>query len=544
MLTRNGGILIMKKQAPTLGLAITCLLLIAAQIMFFAVIEPGDGDDGAYVAFAYQGMKGAIPYLDFWYQQGIGYTTIIGSLTKLFGPTLLGQRLIFAMFSLLSLPYLILFAKQFFDARHIPRRPAYWLILGGLGVVSVDIWHWMARIGTKSSFVEFLLIGFLYHLTQGLHSRKNWPVIISAVFAGALISSKYNFIFVPVFAAALIFFYADRRLKTLLYFSLTLATVTAAFFLPILSLPGIEAFRLSMEYTRNEYIIPSARMNIFQRFKTVVDLFSYDVLKYFVLVPAIVFISARIKLRPELKERANIWVVALIGVGITNIAANSVLLFPRLSTMHHDASYIPLVLGFMLLAFALWEKASPSPDSILKPKLPIILGAISIFLINCHLLAGFDQIGYGRFAKFTSLQRFKEVMLGKNQVVEILDQLQQEFGYDSYVHLGRANFYSIASSMRQDPACASGTGIMESQGDLDREIINRLRTTSATNLPDLFTKHHVVVLERFNFQPGFRQQTLTRELDSFHFQSLYNDGYFEVLVRHEIPGTRTSARAP
>ena len=87
-------------------------IVLLIEIILIGIITRGSGDTGAYVSFVYQYSIGNIPYLDFWYQQGIAYPMILSIPVKLFGSGLLVHRIIFIF---LSMSCLYVFYRMLID---------------------------------------------------------------------------------------------------------------------------------------------------------------------------------------------------------------------------------------------------------------------------------------------------------------------------------------------------------------------------------------------------------------------------------------------
>lgn len=473
----------------------TLSIVFILELIFFSLIRGADGDTGVYISFVYQVVQGALPYRDFWYQQGIGYMWFLCPIASVVGHSFFYHKIYFFVFSCLNALILVLIIKRYLEDQKIAlSKNIFWYcsvtILG-----SFSFWFQMVSLGTKSSLVCLLIMSAFYAMQRFWSNHKIILLILAGFFYGALLSTKLNFLGVPL-AVNLLLLCHQNRLKNLVIFNVAILCMIVIFHTPYLSFEGLTMIKENFKLTKDTYPETELSGLLLIRFHIykILEIMNFHLMKYmpFAFAFYLTIIHFQISKLGALLKKDKL-ICLLVLQFIIYSCSNIIMLYPHFFLVHYQPPYI-----FLLLLSILWIiKITNQDEDVMKS-----FQSVAQFWIPFSVIFLWTNVSFLWTENITvlggGLLDFKYHILGNNKPTKHLNTLKAE-GYENYLFIGLSNHWVINSQLRESSFSVSGSSPMavraKNQILPDRETANRVPMIAASNMDDLLNKHTVIILE-------------------------------------------------
>jgi hypothetical protein len=443
------------------------LLCIIASFIF---ISP-NGDEGVYIASAYQFAENNQPYIDYFWPQDIGFPLFMSYVGKVTGFSLLAFRVIFAFFSVMTILVANEIMKSYAKSIGLTITKIHLSIFLIVAIIIMPEWLNFAHIGTKTSITAFLLLLSILFLHQGVSSGIASRIVCAAITQAVMFSVKPSLIMIGATSVVYIYLHEAARNRFILYFVATGLLVSIIIHINILSsLDNFNSWLSDILYSPAE-----ARMREQDLLGGIRNISSDVFVTTYLLIffPLISVVGGRHKFK--LDGFAVFLIITYIVIYLTNVIA----FFPIMGNVY-SSTYMPLlIIAFLILAL----RNMYLEDWDFKRLSFLVWIAISTAAYT-----------FPSFNPYYLLPRnFVEQMLGKNEVRNELDELGEKMDTD-YLYVGRHHFEVLGSRMKQSVYSVVGTNSMDIMKP-DRETANTIKVIAETNFQDLCDIHQVIVLD-------------------------------------------------
>ena len=483
------------------------LFFILINIMIFS-LSAVNGDEGIYISGAYQYAQGLYPHVDFWWPQGVGYPMVLGWYGNIFGFSLVSMRLFSVFFSVGIVIIFYLFVRYQQNGK-ITLGQHYFILV--IILLLSSYWQQMSTIGTKESFVSFLLVASVMFLYIGVTSKFNFSLILSGLLMAILVATKPTYGMIGVVGLLYIIMYSNRKLLSVFFF------VTSG----ILTLYLIH-YRLLGS--------PNGVANMFENISYVASWYKKDAPYYVIIasfsrvlfeisLPSVFWLIAAVKYK-TLKVSDNDGVVFLLFLSFMVVFISHILVFFSSMSIEYILPILPLfILGLVVHLFKLG----------FNPSNTVNLLVLMLFVPNMTYAINKKSYLYNHLWPQQLFENPNRRFTEHSKIIHILDDLSNQ-GYDNYLYIGRHHHAVITSQLKQSIYSVSGTVFMDLEQVQDRDMANRMKVFTLSNFNDLLELHSVIVVDyhNANYITALKNYNLDKVLSQYEYSSTASEDDLKV----------------